>query len=61
MSSRDERGNYVNDKAVVIKVSEYSDGSGVKIDFYDKSPSEPDINQYIRILMTMEHTAQKIM
>ena len=41
MSSRDERGNYVNDKGVVIKVSEYSDGSGVKIDFYDKSPSEP--------------------
>lgn len=40
MSSRDERGNYVNDKGVVIKVSEYSDGSGVKIDFYDKSSSE---------------------
>lgn len=42
MPSRDERGNYVNDKGVVIKVSEYKDGDGVKIDFYDKSPSEPD-------------------
>lgn len=41
MASRDERGNYVNEKGVVIKVSEYKDGSGVKIDFYDKSPSEP--------------------
>jgi len=41
MSSRDERGNYVNDKGVVIKVSEYNDGSGVKVDFYDKSPSDP--------------------
>ena len=42
MSSRDDRGNYVNDKGVVIKVSEYKDGSGVKIDFYDKSPSDPN-------------------
>lgn len=41
MASRDERGNYVNDKGVNIKVSEYKDGSGVKIDFYDKSPSDP--------------------
>lgn len=41
MSNRDERGNYVNEKGVVIKVSEYSDGSGVKIDFYDKDPSDP--------------------
>lgn len=41
MSSRDERGNYVNDEGVVIKVSEYKDGNGVKIDFYDKSPSDP--------------------
>lgn len=40
MSSRDERGNYVNDKGVTIKVSEYKDGSGIKIDFYDKNPSE---------------------
>lgn len=42
MSSRDERGNYVNDKGVVIKVSEYKNGNGVKIDFYDKSPSDPN-------------------
>ena len=41
MASRDERGNYVNDKGVTIKVSEYKDGSGVKIDFYDKSPTDP--------------------
>lgn len=40
MASRDEKGNYVNDKGVVIKLSEYSDGSGVKIDFYDKNPSD---------------------
>ena len=42
MSSRDERGNYVNDKGVTIKVSEYKDGSGVKVDFYDKNPSDPN-------------------
>lgn len=42
MPSRDDKGNYVNDKGVTIKVSEYKDGSGVKIDFYDKSPLEPD-------------------
>ena len=41
MSNRDEKGNYVNDKGVVIKVSEYKDGSGVKVDFYDKDPSDP--------------------
>lgn len=35
MPSRDKRGNYVNDKGVVIKVSEYKDGSGMKVDFYD--------------------------
>ena len=40
MASRDEKGNYVNDKGVVIKISEYSDGSGAKIDFYDKNPSD---------------------
>ncbi|MBE6140032.1 MAG: hypothetical protein E7172_00600 [Firmicutes bacterium] len=38
MASRDADGNYVNDKGVVIKVSEYDEG--VKIDFYDKSPRE---------------------
>lgn len=37
---RDEYGNYVNKEGVVIKVSEYGDGRGVKIDFYDKSPAE---------------------
>ena len=42
MASRDEYGNYVNDKGVTIKISEYKDGSGVKIDFYDKSPTDPD-------------------
>ena len=42
MPTRDERGNYVNDKGVVIKVSEYKDGSGVKIDFYDRPPSDPE-------------------
>ena len=41
MPSRDERGNYVNDKGVVIKVSEYKDGSGMKFVFYDKSPFDP--------------------
>ena len=41
MSNRDDRGNYVNDKGVTIKVSEYKDGSGVKIDFYDKNPTNP--------------------
>lgn len=42
MSSRDERGNFVNDKGVTIKVSEYKDKSGIKMDFYDKDPSDPD-------------------
>ena len=42
MSSSDKKEFYVNEKGVVIKVSEYKDGSGVKIDFYDKDPSEPD-------------------
>lgn len=41
--SRDERGNYVNDKGVVIKVSEY----GMKVDFYDKVPLIQIISQYI--------------
>lgn len=40
MATRDKDGNYVNDKGVTIKVSEYD--KGVKIDFYDKSPREPD-------------------
>lgn len=40
MASRDERGNYVNDKGVTIKISEYSDGSGIKMDFYSKNPGE---------------------
>lgn len=34
--NRDERGRYVNDAGVTIKVSEY-DG-GLKIDFYDNNP-----------------------
>ena len=38
--NRDKDGNYVNDKGVTIKVSEYQDG--VKIDFYDKSPRDKD-------------------
>lgn len=40
MSTRDERGNYVNEQGVTIKVSEYK--NGVKIDFYDKNPAEKD-------------------
>lgn len=40
MPTRDKDGNYVNDKGVTIKVSEYKDG--VKIDFYDKSPRDPN-------------------
>ena len=35
MASRDQRGNYVNVKGVTIKVSEYKDGTGIKVDFYD--------------------------
>lgn len=31
-----------NDKDVHIKVTDYSDKSGAKIDFYDKSPKDPD-------------------
>ena len=34
--NRDERGRYVNDAGVTIKVSEY-DG-GLKVDFYDNNP-----------------------
>lgn len=40
MSTRDKDGNYVNDNGVTIKVSEYK--GGVKVDFYDKSPRNPD-------------------
>lgn len=40
MPTRDEDGNYVTDEGVTIKVSEY-DG-GVKIDYYDKSPRDPN-------------------
>lgn len=40
MSSRDKDGNFVNDKGVTIKISEYN--GGVKVDFYDKSPRDPD-------------------
>ena len=39
---RDKDGNYVNEKGVTIKISDYKDGSGTKIDFYDKSPRESD-------------------
>lgn len=39
---RDEDGNYVNEKGVTIKISDYKDNSGTKIDFYDKSPRDKD-------------------
>lgn len=42
MANKDDEVKGVNNEGVHIRIKDFGDGSGVKIDLYDKDPKDPD-------------------